>query len=275
MTTAVSLGFVTWRTPEAVLARFLHSLTEAIEVLLRELDGQVVVYAISNDGAAGAASVAAVVERHWVQSARVGWEIIRGHGNLGYGAAQNLAIRRTDAACHFISNPDVVLDPQALLQGARFLRDHPNAAAIGPRGYDGAGRYAHLAKRMPTVLALLLRALSVAPSKGFCGRRVGAYLYNDILPSAKAQPVQLLSGCFMACRTTVLKAVGGFDAGYFLYFEDFDLCRRLAAQGELCELPTVKIRHDGGYTASRGLRRGFHFARSGFRFFRRHGWRFC
>lgn len=273
MTAAVSLGFVTWRTPTEVLARFLHSLDEAIEILIRELEGQVVVYAISNDDSQGAAALAAALERHRGQSERVRWELIHGHGNLGYGAAQNLAIRRTEAACHFISNPDVVLARQALLQGARFLRDHPNAVAIGPQGYDCQGRYAHLAKRMPTVLALLLRALSVAPSEGFCGRRVGIYLYKDSLPSAKAEPVQLLSGCFMACRTAALKAVGGFDAHYFLYFEDFDLCRRLASQGDLCELPTVKIRHDGGYTASRGLRRGFHFARSGVRFFRRHGWR--
>ena len=274
MTATISLGFVTWRTPSAVLARFLRSLNEAIEVLIRELDGHVVVYAISNEGSEGAAALGAAVERHRRQSAQVRWEFIHGHGNLGYGAAQNLAIRRTEAACHFISNADVVLARQALLHGARFLRDHPGVAAVGPQGYDDAGRYLHLAKRMPTVLALLLRALSVEPSEGLCGRRVAAYLYKDALPSTEAKPVQLLSGCFMACRTAALKTVGGFDARYFLYFEDFDLCRRLASQGDLCELPTVKIRHYGGHTASRGLRRGFHFARSGIRFFRRHGWRF-
>ena len=273
MSAAVSLSFVTWRTSDRVLNRFLCSVNEAIDALVQNMDGQVVVYAISNDGPQRASAMVAAVQRRQRPSDRVRWQILHGHGNLGYGAAQNLAIRRTQAACHFISNADLVLDRGALLHGVRFLREHPEVVAVGPQGTDAAGRYANLAKRQPTVLALLLRALSVQASQGFFGRRVGAYVYDDKLPSTKAEPVELLSGCFMACRTAAVQAVGGFDERYFLYFEDFDLCRRLAAQGGVCELPELKIRHDGGYTASRGLRRSFHFACSAVRFFHRYGWR--
>ena len=273
MNASVSLGFVTWRTPPAVLARFLDSLAQAVNRLVENGAGQVAVYAVSNDDAQGAAGVAAALAPHRGGASQAGWEFIHGHGNIGYGAAQNLAIQRTQADCHFISNPDVVMAPDALLQAAKFLQAHPKTVAVGPQGYDADGQYARLAKRTPTVLALLLRALSVPASPGFFGRRLGAYVYSDKLPAACSQPVDLLSGCFLACRTAVLKDVGGFDPRYFLYFEDFDLCRRLAARGEIRELPTVRIRHYGGRTARRGLKRGLLFTLSGLRFFSRYGWR--
>lgn len=273
MSVSVSIGFVTWRTPPAVLAGFLDSLAAAVRRLVGNGAEQVVVYALSNDGPQGAATVKEALAPHRAAGGQAHWEFICGQGNVGYGAAQNLAIRRTGADFHFISNPDVVMAPDALLQGLQFLQAHPQAVAVGPQGYDAAGQYAKLAKRMPSVLTLLLRALSVEVSPGYFGRRLGAYVYSDRLPAAQSEPVDLLSGCFMACRTSALQAVGGFDPRYFLYFEDFDLCRRLAAHGEIRELPTMRIRHYGGRTARQGLRRSLHFTLSGVRFFSRYGWR--
>ena len=270
---SLSIGFVTWRTPAAVLARFLGSLSAAIAVLQQGMDARAQVYAISNEGPLGAAAVARQVAGQVAGQPRTTWSGIQGHGNIGYGAAQNLAIRRTQADYHLIANPDVVLDPDALLEAVRHLEAHPALVMAAPQGYDAAGRYASLAKRSPTALALLLRALSVPVSGGFLGRRLGAYTYADRLPAGKPQPVALASGCFMLCRTAPLKAVGGFDERYFLYFEDFDLCRRLAPHGPIHELPTVRIRHDGGHTARRGIRRILHFSASALRYFHRHGWR--
>ena len=270
---SLSIGFVTWRTPHDLLVRFLDSLAAAVRRLVESGCGQVAVYALSNDGPEDAAGVEEALAPHRAASSPALWEFIHGHGNIGYGAAQNLAIQRTRADCHFISNPDVVLAPDALLQGWQFLQAHPEAVAVGPQGYDAAGQYAKLAKRMPTVLTLLLRALSAQVSAGYFGRRLGAYVYSDKLPAAHSEPVELLSGCFMACRTPALQAVGGFDPRYFLYFEDFDLCRRLAAHGEIRELPTMRIRHYGGRTARRGFKRSLHFTLSGCRFFSRYGWR--
>ena len=78
------------------------------------------------------------------------------------------------------------------------------------------------------MLVLLLRALSIQASPGFFGRRVGRYTYSDRLPSEHPEPIDLASGCYMFCRASALEAVGGFDERYFLYFEDFDLSRRIA-----------------------------------------------
>jgi GT2 family glycosyltransferase len=55
----------------------------------------------------------------------------------------------------------------------------------------------------------------------------------------------------MLCRTRELKNIGGFSPEYFLYFEDFDLSRRLEKK---VLLPTMKIIHLGGNTARKGLK---------------------
>ena len=130
----LSVGFVTWRTPPAALARFLDSLSAAIAVLRRRMDAKVRVYAISNEGRKAGAALAEQVASQAAASAGVTWENIQGQGNVGYGAAQNLAIRRTEANYHLIANPDVVLDPRALLASVRHLQAQPALVMATPQG---------------------------------------------------------------------------------------------------------------------------------------------
>ena len=48
-------------------------------------------------------------------------------------------------------------------------------------------------------------------------------------------------------RTEALRSVGGFDEGFFMYFEDVDLCVRLESAGwRLAQEPRAVARHVGG-----------------------------
>lgn len=272
---SLSVGIVTFETGGEVVRRLLDNLAAAVRFAAAETPMDVSVQVVCNDNAPGQArSIAAVVEEFGDRAAdAIRCDLIHGQGNVGYGAGQNLAIRRSTAGFHLVLNPDVVLDENALLESVRFLEANPDAVMAVPRGFDGAGRYAGLAKRAPSVFVLFLRALSIRPSPGPFGRRVGRYVYADRLPSDRPQPVAHASGCYMFCRTSALQAVGGFDQRYFLYFEDYDLSRRIAAHGGIVEVPTVRIHHLGGHTARRGIRRIARFLRSGVRYFNHYGWR--
>ena len=54
-------------------------------------------------------------------------------------------------------------------------------------------------------------------------------------------------GAALAVRRRDFDAVGGFDPAYFMYYEEVDLSRRLAARGSLTRYtPAATIRHVGG-----------------------------
>jgi len=200
--------------------------------------------------------------------------VVKGHGNVGYGAGQNLALETVASDYHLILNPDVLLEKDTLLEGLRYLEAHAEVAMLVPQGFDRHHKYARLSKRHPSLLVLLLRAFAVRSSDGLLGRRVARYTYAGELPSDTPKSVTLASGCFMLCRTDTLKSVNGFDERFFLYFEDYDLSLRVKKYGAIVELPQARITHYGGHTARRDVRRVAHFVRSGVRFFNRYGWRF-
>jgi GT2 family glycosyltransferase len=56
-------------------------------------------------------------------------------------------------------------------------------------------------------------------------------LYPQTASYARARQVGWVEGAAMAIRRAAFEAVSGFDASYFLYFEEVDLCYRLAAAG--------------------------------------------
>ena len=58
-----------------------------------------------------------------------------------------------------------------------------------------------------------------------------------------------------------------------MYFEDFDLSRRLTALGDVIYCPSALITHRGGNASRKGWRHISWFAQSALRFFHHHGWR--
>ena len=67
-------------------------------------------------------------------------EVIAGHGNVGYGRANNLALAHADSDAHLVLNPDVEVDADALRASLASLREHPNVALLAPAVYGGASR---------------------------------------------------------------------------------------------------------------------------------------
>ena len=85
--------------------------------------------------------------------------------------------------------------------------------------------------------------------------------------------VPFLSGAFMFCRTGLLKELGGFDPGYFLYFEDADLCRRIQQTHRTVYCPEVSVTHFWERSAHKNLTYTYHFIKSAYRYFSRWGYR--
>lgn len=200
-------------------------------------------------------------------------KLIKGQGNVGYGAGHNLSIKASTDAYYLILNPDVVLDRCSLVEGISFLEKNPQVAIVSPSAIDEAGEKQYLCKRYPALSILLVRGLFPNWLKKLFHRSQARYEMHDLSEQSPSDSIPLVSGCYMLCRGDSLRSVGGFDENYFLYFEDFDLSWRIGRKGKLAYLPAMKIVHSGGNTATKGFKHIRMFVKSGFRFFNQFGWR--
>lgn len=193
--------------------------------------------------------------------------------NVGFGGGHNRALLDDDSDYHLVLNPDVVLGHTALAAGLRLLSRDTGVVAVSPRSSSPGGAREYLCKRYPSVLVLALRGFAPAWLRRRFAAQIAAYEMRDVCRGNAPAEVPLISGCFMLLRGRAVRRVRGFDAQYFMYFEDFDLSLRLRLHGRLMYVPTVSIVHYGGYAAAKGWRHRRWFLRSGGRFFSQHGWR--
>lgn len=200
--------------------------------------------------------------------------VMRMPSNIGFGAGHNIGLCEQNADYVLVLNPDVRIDSFALERGIRWLEVWPMVAAIAPDVRDGNGLKQYLCRDYPSVFALLLRGFAPAAIRRLFARILNAYELRDrICGDEVVWDPPLISGCFMLIRGAAWRGATGFDPRYFLYFEDYDLCLRLAKFGRLVFLPSVKIVHLGGGAARKGLLHIGMFIRSAFLFFHTHGWR--
>lgn len=188
--------------------------------------------------------------------------------NKGFGAGHNVVRDRLDSRYHAVINPDITVNSDVLTAMADYLDSHPDAAAVTPRLLFPDGREQEIAKRNPTLLALMGRRLPFA----FLRKAEDDYLMRDQDLSVPCS-IEFCTGCFFMMRTEIFQKIGGFDERYFMYFEDADIGRMAAQYGNIVHLPQVTVYHAWHRQTAK---RADHFLwqlRSMFRYFHKWGFR--
>ena len=174
--------------------------------------------------------------------------------NLGFAAANNLALRRLAlegkaAPRHILFlNPDTRVVGDALGALVRFLDGTPQAGVAGARLVYGDGRFQHSAFAFPGLTQIFLDFFPL--HRLLDSRLNGRYprsLYEAGVPFAVDHPL----GAAFLVRREVWAQVGGFDERFFMYCEEIDLCRRIkgAGWGIYC-VPRAEIVHLAGQSTS-------------------------
>jgi GT2 family glycosyltransferase len=275
---SLQVSVVTYRPDLRLLDRCFRKLLLAIEAA--RADGavrKVGLALVDNTGERKvAASVIRLAQSRFGESS-VQLTFLHGHANIGYGAAHNLVLHGSGADFHLVLNPDVELSPDAIAVGLRWLAMHPDVGAIAPEVFSGDGEsQEYLCRRFPSVLDLLLRGFAPRFVQRLFRRRLDRYEMRDVIdpaPEREVIDIPAMSGACLLVRRSAIDATGGFDPGFFLYFEDYDWTVRLNHVTRTAYVPAMRIRHHGGGASRKGFRHIAWFAKSGVRFYRKHGWR--
>jgi len=173
-----------------------------------------------------------------------------------------------------ILNPDIDLAPDSLQQALDFLEAQPEVGLLTPWIGDEFGSQQFLCRRYPTLLDLFIRGFLPCKLQRLFSRRLVRYEMRDVINEIDVVwDPPIVSGCFMLFRTSVLKQLAGFDARYFLYFEDYDLSLRAHDFTRVVYVPSVRVLHHGGGAARKGVAHIRMFISSAYKFFNRFGWK--
>ncbi len=198
----------------------------------------------------------------------LGAKVIESQRNLGYSSAANRGAAETAAPWLLIANPDTILTPGSLARLIATAEADPRIAGIGPRLRNLDGSDYPTGRQFPSLLTGGLHALlgTVWPGNPATRR----YHLTDL---DRTRPVRVdwVSGACVLLRRSAFDEVGGFDGSYFMYFEDMDLCLRLARAGWKVVLePRAIVEHVvGGSTRNAPYRKVLNHHRSTLRFYRR------
>lgn len=174
-----------------------------------------------------------------------GWaEAVPLPDNRGFSAGNNAALRRLLAApsppgWFLLLNPDTVVRPGALAALLACGEASPDTGIVGSRLEDPDGTPQPSTFRFHGVLNQLDGALGL----GLASRLLSRWALVQPPPPPGGR-VDWVSGASLLVRREVLEAVGLLDEGYFLYYEEVDLCLRAARAGWACRFePRSRVVH--------------------------------
>ncbi|MGD1808010.1 glycosyltransferase family 2 protein [Dapis sp. BLCC M126] len=154
--------------------------------------------------------------------------IINSGTNLGYGKACNLGLNwiytQNSQAIVWLINPDAYLLPYSLEKAHHFLAKNPEFSILGTTIYEPTGKiWFGGGKFIP---------------------ETGKIIPNEFLLDTETSTTDWVTGCSMLINFKNFKNCPEFDEDYFLYYEDFDFCRRYVKQGhKIAITQTISVIH--------------------------------
>lgn len=185
--------------------------------------------------------------------------------NVGFARACNAGWRAGGAPFVLFLNPDAAIAWSGVRTLVATLERDPRIGVVGPRLERPDGSLEHSQHPFPRLRSTFGQALFL--------HRVGVDVVDDVRdPAAYARPrsPDWLTGACLLLRRAVVKELGGFDEGFFLYREDVDLCRRLRDRGlQVRYEPRALAVHAGGGSSAPEIRHPLYTA-SRLRYARKH-----
>ncbi len=197
---------------------------------------------------------------------------IHNPSNPGFGASHNIVLKKAinnEFDYHFVINPDVFFYEDVITYMVEYMEENLEVGMMMPQILNLDGTSQNLPKLLPTPFSILLRKF-----------KQPKFLYNPFIEKYELRNIEkdkiynapILSGCFTVFRVKYLKEIGLYDDRFFMYFEDWDISRRMHKKYKTMYYPKVSVFH--GYES--GANKNKHlfkiFIKSAQRYFNKWGW---
>ncbi len=194
---------------------FLLNLLDSIRKAINNISTEIIVV----DNASEDGSVEVIKERFPEV------KLIVNKTNIGFGAANNLALKEAKGKYFLLINPDTILREDTLRVMIDFFESHPDCGIAGCKVLNPDGTLQLACRRaFPGPWTSFTKVMGL--SKLFPKSPIFAKYNLTYLDENKTYEVDAVSGAFMMLRKEVYDKIGGFDSQFFMYGEDLDLCYR-------------------------------------------------
>jgi GT2 family glycosyltransferase len=188
------------------------------------------------------------------------FKLISGHGNIGFGAGCNLGAASARDEYLLFLNPDSIIEPDNIFpQLIKEYQQSPQIIIAGVKILNIDG----------TIQKTTIRNI-LTPKIAIC-EAIGLNKLNiDATNIDKVTKVPAITGSCMFVSKNNFTKLTGFDEGFFLHFEDMDLCYRATKLGDIIYIPHIEITH---YLSTSKVSSNFieyHKAKSCSRYFSKH-----
>lgn len=167
--------------------------------------------------------------------------------NGGFGAGHNVVMSLSEKLgnYHLILNPDIQFETGVLEVLYDYMEKNQDVGNVMPKVIYPSGEIQNLCKLLPTPMTWIGRM--IIPFRSL-KKKLSYNFEMQFADMNKEMNVPYLSGCFMFIRASIIKEIGLFDTGIFMYGEDTDLNRRIFLRYRTMYYPKVTIihRHEQG-----------------------------
>ena len=186
-------------------------------------------------------------------------ELITSEENLGFGRANNLAMRTLGFGQQsttselpkavYLLNPDTITKTGATYRLYETLVSDEKIGMVGAQLSYEDGSFQHGAFHFPG-LRQLWTEFFPTPGRWIEGEFNGRYL-RQLYADGEPFPVDFTLGATMMLKREVLQQTGMFDEAYFMYCEEIDWAWRIRQAGwEIYCVPQAKVVHLSGKSTS-------------------------
>ncbi len=195
---------------------------------------------------------------------------VRSSGNIGFGAGNNLGAKLATSDFLFFLNPDTIVEKDSIDVLFNFVKDNSKSGMVAPLLFDLLGNvYANQGSDQYNLKSAIVTSSFI--DKLFPNNPISRKFFHKDWNKENIHEFDVIPGTAFMIKKNIFEKVGMFDESFFLYFEEYDLAKRLKKLGyKNYIIPEAKVLHVWEASAKKRKDINKIFSESRYFFFKKH-----